>query len=308
MSIFAQLSEPAARIIWWTINAVLIGLCAWLATTPLRPTRRIIASLAIVLSLPVYQTLIEGQLSILILAGCLAAIALFRRHHPVLASICLSALWLKPQLAVMVLGVLILSRAWKIIAGYLATPTAIFLLLLPFTGLGVHLTYLSFLVGVLASHFNGAGRLTASVWQGSLGLTQGINGFFVSIFGQSNLTIVNALTLAATASLGIPFLWLIFRGIRPGLQNSRQILMLSATGAMILLVDPHLYLQDVVLLFAVLPLLCHKHQFKLIIATVSLTNIALLDSDNHNVYLLITPKTTSQNTVTPPRAGCYCHP
>ncbi len=281
MSWFAGLAEPTARIIWWSLNLALMATIAWNITKNLPAFQRITGFFAFILSLPVYQTLIEGQLSILILAGCLSAITLKRHDHPNLAAISLSLVWLKPQLAVMVLGVLFLSRAWRIILGYLATPTVVFLALLPFTGFKIYLTYLGFLVGVLASHFNGAGTIAPSVWQGSLALTQGINGFFVSLFGQSNLTMVNALTLIAAAALLTPFLILIIRGTKPNIAGTRPILMLAATGAMILLIDPHLYLQDVVLIFAGLPLLPARHYFNGLIAIISLTNVALLDNITH---------------------------
>jgi len=281
MVVFSSLTEPAARIIWWSLNLAVILTVAWAITKTLSLTKRLIALAALTLSLPVYQTLIEGQLSILILAGSIAALGLTRAKHSAAASICLSILWLKPQLAVMVLAVLLLSRAWKPTLIFLATPAAILLVLLPFTGLSVHLTYLSFLVGVLASHFNGAGAITSSVWQGSLGMTQGLNGFFVSILGQSNLTVVNISTFLAIFTLVAPFLYLILRSVRPGLHTSSGILMLAATGSLILLVDPHLYLQDVVLLFAVLPLLRTKHRFSLMIAGVSLTNLAFVDAYVH---------------------------
>src|SRR6185369_606366 len=78
MVVFSSLTEPAARIIWWSLNLAVILTVAWAITKTLSLTKRLIALAALTLSLPVYQTLIEGQLSILILAGSIAALGLTR--------------------------------------------------------------------------------------------------------------------------------------------------------------------------------------------------------------------------------------
>jgi len=288
MGLFAGLNEPTARIIWWSINLLIMAVCAWFLTKNIPPLSRIIAIAAIILSLPVFQALIEGQVSIIILAGILLAIELGRRRHPLAAGVALSVLWIKPQFAVIALILLALTRAWRALAAYTAAPALVFLILLPFTGGAIYATYLGFLFGVLGAHFTGAGAITPSVWSGALDTAEGLNGFFVSIFGQTNLHAVNVFTAITSVTLLIPTIWLFIGGTRPGLNSYQRAIMLAAIGSTVMLIDPHLYLQDVVFIFAALPLIRTKHTFTLAIATVILVTTPIFDSYIHfHIFTLL---------------------
>ncbi len=129
----ALLSEPVARVVWFTANAVLaIVVVRWL-TMAMSGKARVLTSLALIGSFPVYQTLIEGQWSLVMLAGCLLGYRLASRGRQMEAGLGLSVLWLKPQLALIAILGLLLFRCWRPVVGMMAALLFISLVTLPFT-------------------------------------------------------------------------------------------------------------------------------------------------------------------------------
>ena len=64
------------------------------------------------------------------------------------------------------------------------------------------------------AHFDGAGALFPSAWQGTLSLTAGLNGLFVGLWGQADTLLVDVSTLAAGAVLLTAYV-LALRRVKP---------------------------------------------------------------------------------------------
>jgi hypothetical protein len=208
----------------------------------------------LVCTFPVYQNLIEGQLSILILAGSLLALRFIENKKPVMGGVFLSTLLIKPQLAVFVGVGLLVFRQWQVIKGMAIATLTIIGLTLPFTGVKLYSSYVHYSLGVISGHFSGAGAVAPTVWQGTLKFSAGINGIYTSFLGQSNVRWVNVLT--AVTIFGLLVLYgLAVRKVKPGLNNTQQRLMLAASVSIVMLIDPHAFAQDVVLLFILLPII-----------------------------------------------------
>src|ERR1700694_6036985 len=78
------LSEPSARVAWFAINLLLAAsMLAWM-TSSIHGSGRALLCLALLGTFPIYQTLIEGQWSLVMLLGCLAALHFAHRGSPVL--------------------------------------------------------------------------------------------------------------------------------------------------------------------------------------------------------------------------------
>ncbi len=273
----ALVSFAEARLLWLLVNLVVItGIAAWL-TRPLDKRFRVIGAFLLVSSFPVYQALIEGQPSILLLLGCVLAYIAAIKHRYVLSGICLSLLFIKPQFALFTLVGLALMKQWRVILAMVGSATAMMLVLLPITGIHLYVTYTHYMLSVVTDHFNGAGFVVPAAWYGALNTASGLNGFYTALFGQTQVNIVNALTAGSTLLLLILFV-LAFTKQKFSLSVYSGRLMLAASIAMALLIDPHLYAQDVVLLYVILPLLAgFGNYFRSIISVVLVCNLIRLD-------------------------------
>ena len=212
------------------------------------------AALLVGLSFPAYHTLAEGQWSAVMLLGGVAALAAARRGSWRLAGLALATFWLKPQLILLPLLAFALDRRWTAMAWSVLGGAALVLASLPFVGIDPYATYLGYLVEVGVSHFSGAGALAASVWAGNLAAVDGLNGLLVSVLGQGSVASVDILWAILVA--GLLAAWLLAgRSQRPGLETQAGRRMLAAGIGIVLLVDPHLYPQDCLLVFLLVPAL-----------------------------------------------------
>jgi hypothetical protein len=250
----ALLPEPIARTVWFGANVLLaIPIVRWL--TGAIPARWRMPAAALLLgTFPIYQTLVEGQWSLILLLGCLAALQFARRGWYVGSGVGLSVLWLKPQLALIVLVGLLLFRCWRIVFGMTAALALFVALTLPITGLHSYVSYVPFLLRVFGDHFNGAGALHPTTWQGSLGWTEGANGLFSGWFGQSSVLLVDLLSIFSIGATLLLYLRAV-RRVRPGFGSVSNELMLVASIVLVLLIDPHLYPQDLTLVLLAVPIL-----------------------------------------------------
>jgi hypothetical protein len=247
----AALGGPAARVAWALANgAVALTAAAWISRD-LSGWRRAAATVLVVLSFPVYHALAEGQWSIILLGAGLIALHAARRGRWGVAGIALSLFWLKPQFIVLPLLALAAARRWRAVAWAVAGGVALTVVSLPFTGPGVYVQYVTYLLEVAFSHFNGAGAVHASAWQGDLATTEGINGLLVGYLGQRAIAAGGVgWALLSAAVLGAYVL--AARAQPPSLATPRGRLQVAAGIAVVMLVDPNLFAQDCVLVFLLL--------------------------------------------------------
>jgi glycosyl transferase family 87 len=123
---FSRFSFPAAAWIWVLANLVAFFACIyllWRSCPQLRMHGRIVAIAALAFP-PLFHFLVRGQISVLILACFTAASLAFRADRYALAGIALGVLVFKPQFLVAIPLVFLLSRSWKILAGLIASAAA----------------------------------------------------------------------------------------------------------------------------------------------------------------------------------------
>jgi hypothetical protein len=245
---FGALSEPLARWLWAALNAVLmVGCAVWIARG-LHGPRRLLGVLVVVASYPVYHTLVEGQWSIVLLAAGLAALECARRGSWASAGLVLSVFWLKPQFIVLPLVALIVARRWRAVVGAGAGAVAFVLVSVPFTGPAIDVRYIGYLAQVALSHFTGAGAVQATVWQGDLASTEGLNGLLVGYLGQAAVGLVDVLWAGLAAGV-LALCVVAWRAQAPGFGSLAARAQLAAGIALVLLVNPNLFAQDCVLVF-----------------------------------------------------------
>jgi hypothetical protein len=271
----ALVAEPTSRAIWLALNLTLaVGLSYYLVSQlQLQESwQKLLAVLLLLCTFPMYENLVEGQLSLIILAGGCLALAHANRQRPWFSGAWLGVLWLKPQLAILAILALLLARQWRVVGGMVAAGLAVALLALPITGVAIYGSYIRYLIHVLGAHFNGGGAINAGVWEGNIGGMIGVNGFLASAVGQNSINLVNALTATFDAILVIGYLGVAYRA------TSRNAII--AAGILVgLLIDPHLYRQDIVLLYLLIPLLARRLERPLLVIALSaaLLNLLILD-------------------------------
>ena len=280
MAPLMYLPEPVARLIWLGINLVLGVACGVVATTGLRLRIRLLAVTMVMLSFPTFQTLAEGQWSLVLLLGALGALVLARRRHPYLSGAVLALLWLKVQLLVLALIWLLLLRRWRIVVSAIITVIVVTLLALPLTGSASNVDYLRFLGSVVVSHASGAGAVTPTAWEGGLLGMENLLGLFATVVGQEHATLVDVLTVASSIALVVYFLAATRRRWRRGEVTEFDGI---AAVALALLIDPHLYAQDCLFMVLMLSVALRtiqreSDQAMLIVACVGLMDLAVLDT------------------------------
>ena len=275
----ATLPAQAARAAWAILSLAMLALAgAWIAR-PLATRQRIATALLITLSFPAYHSLAEGQWSAVMLLGGVAALAAARRGSWGLAGLALATWWLKPQLLVLPLLALALDRRWAAIGWAILGGALLTLVSVPFVGVGIYGQYVGYLLEVAASHFNGAGAVVQSVWQGDLATSEGLNGMLVGYLGQRAVATVDLLWAGLAA--GLVMLWLAAAAVeRPGFGTLPARRMVAAGVGIVLLVNPNLFVQDCVLVFLLLPALWPlrvRDYWRLSIGVSALAAVVLLD-------------------------------
>ncbi len=275
----AALPAQLARSTWAVLSLAMLALAGLWIGRPLPTAQRIASALLVTLSFPAYHSLAEGQWSAAMLLGGLAALWAARRGSWRAAGLALATWWLKPQLVILPLVALALDRRWTAVAWTILGGVALVVVSLPFVGVGIYVQYVGYLVAVGLSHFNGAGAVARSVWEGNLATTEGLNGLLVGYFGQTAVTAVDALWGAL--AVGLVVLWLVAAWFeRPGFETPPGRRMLAAGIGIVLLVNPNLFIQDTVLVFLLLPALWplpDRDYWRATIATAVLAAIVLLD-------------------------------
>jgi hypothetical protein len=94
---------------------------------------------------PVFLTLMLGQVSIVILAAATGALVALRRDHQMLAGAVIALGCFKPAYFAPVLLVLLMRRCWRALGGFAAAGLVLLLAPLPIVGLSIYRSYLTLL-------------------------------------------------------------------------------------------------------------------------------------------------------------------
>jgi hypothetical protein len=126
-----------------------------------------------------------------------------------------------------------------------AAVVAITLATLPFTGVQANINYAGYLLNVSAAHAAGGGAAGATAWEGAFANMEGLLGLAAALVGQQHPLAVDVLTLL----LAVGLVALLAVGMHRHWTGLRLPLRLSIAAVLTgLLLDPHLYAQDCVLL------------------------------------------------------------
>lgn len=245
LSPLASLPFATARLLWLAISIALAIACAVVLTSGRDLRTRGLAVVAVLATFPAYQTFTEGQWSFVMLLGALGALVMARRHLDWLAGALLLPLWLKPPLLLFVLVWLLITRHWRIAAGAVGAVIMLTLVTLPWTGFGADVNYIQYLGGVTAAHATGSGAVGSTTWEGALPNMEGLIGLAATFAGQAHPLAVDVLTGVMAAGLLAYFVW-----ATRSRWLARPLPLQVALAALCLglLLDPHLYAQDCVLI------------------------------------------------------------
>jgi hypothetical protein len=146
LRVFVLLPYSPSRIVWGGLTALMLLVSAWFTADGLgiRPTRRemLLASWWILVSVPcVLLAPLTGNWSGLILLSYTAAVWLFCRGREGSAGAVLALTLVKPQLAFLVLPLLLYKRRWRACLGYLGASAAALLVALPLVGVHAYGDY-----------------------------------------------------------------------------------------------------------------------------------------------------------------------
>ncbi len=200
LRIFILLPYPPSRVVWGTLSALMLLVSARLTTDGLgiRPTRRemVLGSWWILVSVPcVLLAPLTGNWSGLVLLSYTLGIWLFGRGREGSAGAVLAITLVKPQLAFLVLPLLIYKRRWRACLGYLTASAAALLVALPFVGVHAYGDYIQV-------------QRAVSDWTVTNNALQqdvpGIHGMLLQIWSQNDTasSIANLLSLVLVGAVG----------------------------------------------------------------------------------------------------------
>jgi hypothetical protein len=142
------------------------------------------------------------------------------------------------------------TRRW--IVGAVIAVTAV---ALPWTGVQSNLNYARYLGDVVAAHAGGAGAAGQTAWEGALPNMEGLIGVAATVFGQQNALAVDTATVAMAAVLVGFYAW----AMRSHwLDRPLPLGYVLAAVCLGLLLDPHLYAQDCLLVVVLVALVAGR--------------------------------------------------
>jgi hypothetical protein len=238
---FARMPFLAAGALWVTLSSLIYFGCVYfiLRCCPtLRLDRGIVALCALAYP-PLFHVFVRGQLSALILLCFTAAFLTLRADRCVLSGLTLGCLVLKPQFLVAIPLILLLARAWMMLAGLLASSAAQLVLARFYFGPAVMHDYLNMLRH--ASDWISTAELTLAPIQ-----MHSLRSFWTLLFPWPHaaliLYVLSSIAVIALAAT-------IWRSASP-LAFRFAALVLAAV-----LVNPHLFVYDLLALAPVFLLL-----------------------------------------------------
>lgn len=122
----ARFSFRVAARIWVVTSLLVFFACvylAWKSCPALRPHNGIVVLCTLAFP-PLYHFFVRGQLSAVVLACFTAAFLAFRAERSLLAGVALGLLVFKPQFLIAIPIVLLVAHAWKALAGLVVAATA----------------------------------------------------------------------------------------------------------------------------------------------------------------------------------------
>lgn len=275
----ALMSINVARLVWLAISIPLAIFIIFQLVKPLKSKQRLLAISLLIFSYPMFQTFIEGQLSILVLlGGCLSYIFL-KRDKKFLSGASLALLWILPQFGVFALLGVLVKREWTILKGWFLASVGLIAVTLPITGIGIYFTYIKVLTSTTGNHFVNMNTSANLAWRGALSTASGFNAFFDILIGPNHTRIVN-LIYAITSFIFVGLLAFAVYKVRNKWISKKEVQLFVAGVIIACLIDPHLYAQDIIVLFMILPALItlfKKNAMKAIIIFAVILNLALFD-------------------------------
>ncbi len=233
----SRLSFLTQAAIWVAISLLIYFACVyllWRTCSALRPYPRLVALCAVAYP-PLFHFFVRGQLSVLILLCFTCAYLAFRARRDWLAGIALGCLVFKPQFLVAIPIVLLAARAWKAFAGVAISAVAQLAFTFLYFGRAVMRTY----IVLLLEHASQPELSLSPVQMHSL------RSFWVLLIPSASavwvlyfLSSVAAIALAAAV-------WK---------SSSPLALRFSALTLAAVLVNPHLFVYDLLALVPVLML------------------------------------------------------
>lgn len=246
-SYYARLPVFQAYWLWFGTSLLLYisGLAAVLAVAYPRDKLKISLMLCLALAFPpfLWFTLISGQLASVAVFSLGCAIYLERRSWGFLSGLALSILSYKPTLLVLVLPMLLLTRRFRGLMGFLAGVVALTGVATILSGTRAWVAY----AGMIKVWLHGAGVRGKAIYKHStlVDLNSMRHDLFGagSTFGLIALVLIMALVVAWT----VPLLWKSFRGDR-----SIQHLVWAVTLSWTLLLNLYVPIYDAVLVVIVM--------------------------------------------------------
>jgi len=237
----SRLSFPvAARL--WVIASLLIYAgslsCVWKSCPALRTRLGLVALCAIAFP-PLFHLLARGQITAVVLACFTAAFLAFRADRPWLAGFALGVLVFKPQFLVAIPIVLLLCRAWKTFTGLLLA-----------AGLQLAFTSIYFGPTVMDAYFGTLWHISRVIGSVELSLApiqmHSLRSFWSLLIPWPEI----ALTLYLLSSMIVVSLAAVVWK-----SSSPLTIRFSALTLAAVLVNPHLFVYDLLVLVPVLLLL-----------------------------------------------------
>jgi hypothetical protein len=231
-----RLSFAASFFAWLGVNVAVtaaLARAAWRHLAGVARGPRTAIVLCAALSTPVVDTLLLGQLDLLVLAGVIGCYALMQRERGFAAGAALSLTLLKPQVTAAVVLLLLVKREWRVLTGF-AWEGAV-LLLVPAVLLGPHLLVdQARLIASMPGETNGQAVMA--------GMMVNVRGAIVSVTGMSS-----------PWAWGPPFAAIAVASLWAAVSSWRERTALDARSwaialALPLLCSPHVHLQTMVLL------------------------------------------------------------
>lgn len=235
----AALSPARAYQAWAAVNLVVLAGEVWMLwriAAPLPRTGRIAVVAAFGTLFPVAYGLQIGQFSLILAASWTAAYLLMRRGREGWAGASLSLLLIKPELLIPIGAFLVWKRRWAMLRPLAALTVIAVLVSVVIVGIGGALAYPGYL-------------MDSTTWQASGVATNvmfNLNGILAMVSARPTASPLGAAALAGLSMGTIAVVAWSLRGaidFRSPRFAMQWMLLTLAT----LLLDPHLYLQDTIL-------------------------------------------------------------
>jgi hypothetical protein len=229
---FGQLSYVPALAAWWLVSvAIYVGAVWWLWRTLPGVHRFGVEAWALALGFPAFvQVLAHGQVGILGMPLLLAAWVGVRDRRPLLMGLALGSLFFKPQLGALALAALVVMPSWRLLAGLVLGAGAQILLASAVYGWAIWLDYLQ-VIGTVTTY---VGSFQPKLWA-----MHSLRGAVVLVAGHSAAATLVWVGLVAVAAV------LARRAAGRGAPPQVTFASVCLLG---MLINPHLYVYDLVLL------------------------------------------------------------